>query len=235
MVTVFAPLIDAFHIFVTFLQQTLSFSGWVDFRIVLFCFFLICVIGEFGVAVPLLLETAWTFAGYNLGSGTLSPLNLFLIWLAAQAGRQAGSFILYWLTRSGSVWLLKLYKKHFEKRMQRNKNFEKGLVDIISHLSPLSVALGRLVGLRFPLAMALGAQKRLLTLSLGVLLSSVIWDGIYITFGAIFGRTIQLESWQIFVYSLAFSLVYAGIFVLRRWHKARKAKLQNPPPAPPES
>jgi membrane protein DedA with SNARE-associated domain len=229
-VTFFQPLVDTIHTFTIFLQQTLTFSGSIDFTIVLLGFFLVCVIGEFGIAIPLLLETAWTFAGYNVGSGALSPLNLFIIWLAAQAGRQLGSLALYWLTRSGSVWLLKIYKKHFEKRMQRNKNLQDRLVEIIKNLSPFSVALGRLVGLRFPLAMALGTQKKLLTLVLGVLLSSIIWDGIYITFGTIFGRTLKLESWQIFICSLGFTFVYAGIFVLRRWHKGRKTKLDRKPP-----
>ncbi|MCD5401265.1 hypothetical protein LR013_01540 [candidate division NPL-UPA2 bacterium] len=142
-----------------------------------------------------------------------------LLWLVAQVGRQTGATILYCLVRFGSMPLRKLYRKHFEAslsdKLSDNNVMPFKLFRRLNYLSPFSIALGRLFGLRFPLTLTMGINRQFKTLSLGVLLSSLVWDGIYISLG-IAGGHAALEPTQMILYSLiGLTLLYAVTFTAR--------------------
>lgn len=201
------------------LQEVLTFAGTFNPKLVIFLF-LICLVGEFGLfSIPYLLETIWLLSGYNLSAGVLSPFHLVLLWLVAQVGRQTGTTMLYYLGRFGSMPLRKLYRKHFEASLSdklSNHIIPFKLFRKLNYLSPFSVASGRLFGLRIPLTLTLGVNRQLRTLSLGVLLSSLVWDGIYISLGTAGGHA-GLKPTQMILYSLlGLTLLYAVTFTVRR-------------------
>ena len=102
-------------------------------------------------------------------------------------------------------------------------------------LSPFTVALGRFMWLRFPLTVGLGASRQRMPLFLGVALSSIIWDGAYIAFGVLGGKS-GLDQTQMLFYPLALAAVISGtvfgIKRLRRFIASRREKRLDPVVAP---
>jgi len=209
------------------LHQILSFAGTFDARLVIVVFFT-CAIGELATGIPYLMETVWLSSGYNTITGALSPFFLLLLWLAAQAGRQTGTFVLYKFGQLGSLPVIRFYRKYFRTSLpdQTPENTTPGKSPPLKrYLSPFSVALGRLIWLRIPLTLTLGAAKRLRTLSLGVLVSSVIWDGIYIALGMLGGNRV-LKPAQMAAYSLiGLTALYITTFLVRRLAKRQRQKV----------
>ncbi|MGP8079157.1 MAG: hypothetical protein ACLPVI_01435 [Dehalococcoidales bacterium] len=166
-------------------------------RVVLLLF-LLCLCGEILLAsVPYLLETVWLLAGYNLSVGILSPFHLFLLWLIALAGRETGVLLLFSASRFGSLSLTKLYQKYVGARVKKfsgNDNwFSKTLQKLESYISPFTIALGRLLGLGTPLTVLLGVKKQYRVLFLGVIISSIIFDGIFLTVGIVVGANTKVN------------------------------------------
>lgn len=201
------------------IQEVLILAGTFNLKLVIFLF-LVCSIGEFGLfSIPYLLETVWLLSGYNLITGALSPLHLVLLWCVAQAGRQTGAVVLYYLGRFGIVPLEKLYRRYFEaslsERLANNNSLPLRLFRRMNHLSSFSVALGRLLGLRIPLTLTLGAKRQFTPLLFGVMLSSLAWDGIYISLGIAGGQAV-LEPAEMLLYSLVgLTLLYVITFGVR--------------------
>ncbi len=207
------------------IQQALNIAGTFNLTLVVLLFS-ICVIGEFHIAVPYLLETVWLLAGYHVGSGALSPFALFLLWLAAQAGRQVGATALFYLTRLGSVSVSRIYQRRFGVSLAEQSAASNAIAfrfwRRLDYLSPLSVAAGRLFWLRIPLTLTLGVKRQLKPLCVGVLLSGLVWDGIYIVLGVIGGHT-PLTREQMLLYSLAgLTLLYAVTVVARQLARAKR-------------
>jgi membrane-associated protein len=179
--------------------------------------FVICALGELLVSIPYVLESIWLLAGFQLGAGMLSPFQLIGFWLAAQCGRQAGTLSLYLITRLGSSPLARLYTKLTTSRFWPKPKINNRMLSRIDLASPFSLAYGRLVGLRFPLTIMLALKKKLGSAMAGVLLSSLVWDLIYITLGATVGRTVALKPFQMLLISLScLTLLYAIVFLARR-------------------
>lgn len=209
-----------------FFSQGLALVGTFDARIMAFLF-LLCFVGEaFGFFVPYLFEGIWLLIGYQLSLGVLPPTGLLLLLLSSLAGRAAGTLVLYQLCRSGSS-LLSRYKNRCETGVNLNESLPLKLfrkTDFLS--SPFSVALGRLFWLRIPLTLILAAQRKLKVLLLGVALSSLIYEGIYLTLGAIVGTTAKLEPVRLILYSLAaLTVIYLGVFTIR--HLFKRLRLET--------
>ncbi len=199
-----------------FLSQILQLTANFDPRTAAFLF-LICAIGEFGLSVPYVLESVWLLAGYQLGSSVLSPIHLVGLWLVAQCGRQAGALGLYSVARVGSTPLARLYKKCTSSRFWPKVPVNTKVFNRINLTSPFSIGYGRLLGLRIPLTIMLAFKKKLAAALLGVLLSSLVWDAIYITLGATVGRTAVLKPAQMLPASIAgLTLLYLVGFIVRR-------------------
>ena len=209
--------------FEALIQQAFNLAGTFNPTLVIFLF-IICFIGEFGICIPYLLETIWLFSGYNFGTGVIPLIDLFLLWLIALIGREAGAITLSYLGRFGSMPLVKFYNKHFEasvaEKMAENNSKKVSFFRRINFASPFSVAMGRLVWLRIPISLILGAKKQLKSLSLGILLASLAWDGMYILLGAVVGAHTTLKPTQMILYSLiGLTLLYAGTFAVRHLWK----------------
>jgi membrane protein DedA with SNARE-associated domain len=199
--------------------QVLSVTGSLNLKIALILFFL-CLIGEIIIALPYFLEIIWLAAGYQLVQGNLTALNLLYIWLAAQAGRQAGSLVLYYSSYLGMVPLKKLYKRWVEPRLPKNARVPAAILKGLTNPSAFSVAICRLVGLRVPIALTMSARQKLATLALGVLLSSVVWDGVYLILGSTVGAAFRPKPEYMLLYSVAILLVLylATIGIRHIWH-----------------
>lgn len=196
-------------------SQGLSLTGMFNPKIAVLLF-LLCLIGEVaGLSVPYLLETTWLLVGYQFSSGVLSILDLVLLVLTAQAGRQAGSLVLYYIGKSGSTMLTK-YTSYLKSRIDVNNTMPFKLFSRIDGLSPFSVALGRLLWLRIPLTLVLGAKRKLKELLLGVSLSSLVYDGTYIALGATVGTFAMLEPIRLILYFLiGLTVMYGVTFAIR--------------------
>jgi membrane-associated protein len=200
-----------------FFSQGLTLIGPFNFKVIVFLF-LLCLIGEAAnVFVPYLFETTWLLIGFQFSQRVLSPGYLVLLLLTCIAGRETGVLVLYYISRSGSTLFTK-YRDHFIPRMAINNTFPIKLfrkMDILA--SPFSVALGRLLWLRIPLTLILGAKRKLKVLLLGVALSSLVYEGIYVTLGAIVGTTTRLEPVRLILYFLAgLTVIYVVTFAIRR-------------------
>lgn len=211
------------------LQEIFSFTGTFNIQLVLLLF-LVCAIGEVALMfIPYLLETVWLLFGYNLGTGELTVLQLILLWLAALAGRQAGGVVLYFIGQFGSIPIKKFYQRYFESRVSKrfSGNNTANRLRSINFLSPFSVASGRLFGLRIPLTLALGAARKYRSLFLGIVISSIVWDGIYILGGLAGGKT-ALEPIQMMLYSVTgLTGLYLIVFLVRiTWRRFSQAKTE---------
>ncbi len=222
--------------FIQFLQQILSFTGSFNIHLVVLLF-IICSVGEFSFSVPYLLETLWLLTGYNLGAGNFSPHEVLLLWLTAQAGRQTGGMVLYLLSRLGSMPLIKLYNRYFEagvsKKLAGNTSPPFRFIRQINYLSPFSIAMGRLFWLRIPITMTLAVKRKPNILSLGIVISSLVWDNVYIGVGLI-GASATLKPLQMVLYSLAgLTTLYGITFAIR--HIPRRSNGRNARPVTADS
>jgi membrane-associated protein len=201
------------------LSQIVGFTATLDPRMAALLF-IICAVGEFGISVPYVLESIWLLAGYQLGAGVLSPLEMVGLWLAAQCGRQAGVVALYHVAKFGSPPLVRFYHNRRLSRFIPKALTNSGVLQRINLASPFSVAFGRLFGLRVPLTLTLAVRERPRTLSIGVLLSSLVWDAIYISLGITVGTTAAIKPVQMLFVSVAgVTLIYLVTFLVRRLKK----------------
>jgi membrane protein DedA with SNARE-associated domain len=209
------------------LSQVLTATSSFNLKIAVILF-LLCSIGEIGFALPYILETIWLLAGYQLGTGDLQLIDLLKIWLVAQAGRQTGSLVLYYGAVLGLAPLKKLYKKYVEPRLPKRQFVPAAITKHLTNPNPISIALGRLVGLRIPMALTMGANQKLFKLALGVLISSVIWDGIYIVIGRTVGSVLPKTEFMV-LYSIGgLTVVYIAVLVIRHKVSQRQNARKKP-------
>jgi len=182
--------------------------------------FLFCLIGDAFTSVPYVLETIWIFAGYQLSKGVLPIYSILLFAVASQLGRQIGALILAYFGMIGSTPIgkcMKYVKDLGERIVGKNSKLNK-LVNRINITSPFSVAFGRLTFLRIPLSLMLGARKQLKVLSIGVLISGIIFDAIFIVLGYVVGTSVTLKPIEIFLISfIALSLLYLISLAFQRF------------------
>lgn len=208
----------------TVVQYALNIAGTFGPTLIVILF-IICLLGEFHIAIPYLLETIWLLAGYNVGSGDLTPWALLLMWTVAQAGRQAGTMTLFYLTRLGSTTISRLYQKHFGVSLAERSACSDAVAfrlwRRVGFLSPLSVAAGRLMWLRIPMTLTLGLQKRFKPLFMGVVLAGLVWDGILISIGLIGGLTPLTKSQMLLTSFAGLTLFYATTLTIRQIKRLR--------------
>ena len=179
-----------------------------------------CAMGEALVSIPYVLESFWIVAGYSAGSGAVGWWYIIVLWIASQAGRQAGSITLYGIARLGIATLDRFFHKiHLDKFFHK---IAKGTsaVSRMNLASPFTVAAGRMIGLRVPMMLVMAGKKRLGGLALGVLMQSLIWDWLYIAAGAIFGSTVQIEPAYLLLISFGMmAFIWLATWLLRKLFK----------------
>jgi membrane protein DedA with SNARE-associated domain len=203
----------------SFLSQALEITGTFNLNIAIILF-LLCFFGEIWVGIPYVLETIWLLSGYQLAMRPSFIVDLLLIWLVSQAGRQVGSLTLYYSGIVGLKPLRRLYKKILESRLPRRQIVPSFVKNLLSNPSSFSVAVGRLFGLKLPMAIMMVAHRKLPQLALGVLMGSIIWDGLYIIIGRVIGPSLENKPHYLLLYSLAgLTVIYAltlGIKYIRK-------------------
>ncbi len=199
-----------------FLAPSLELLSSFNFKIALILFG-ICLVGEaLLISVPYLLETIWVLAGFQLAEGVLSPAQLVALVAVAQLGREVGAIALYYVGRGGGKLFLYL-RRRFKLRLDISEVTPIKLLRRIGYLSPFTIAFGRLLWLRIPLTLMAGAEGKLRALIVGVFLSSLVYEGVYIGVGAIVGRTTRLEPFQLLPYFLGImTIIYITFFLVRR-------------------
>jgi len=139
----------------------------------------------------------------------------------ALAGRETGVLLLFSASRLGSLPLTRIYQKYVGARVKKfsgNDNwFSKTLQKLESYISPFTVALGRLLGLGTPLTVLLGVKKQYRVLFLGVIISSIIFDGIFLTVGIVVGANTMVKPAEMVLFSLAgLTVFYLVVFSIRQ-------------------
>jgi len=200
----------------SFFSNIISFTGspdaWTVFLLLAWCF-----IGEVGIAIPYALESFWLLVGFSLGAGELPAGFLLALWVAAQAGRQAGSLGLYRIARFGVPALEKFFHNIRLGKLFAKVKSRTGAAQRFNLASPFSVAFGRMVGMRIPMMLVMAGKKRPGTLALGVLLSSLVWDALYISLGAIFGATVDIGQGYMLLISLGcIAVIYLITYGVKR-------------------
>lgn len=190
---------------------------------------LVCAIGEFAIGIPYVLESIWLLTGYYLGAHTLSIWRMLALWLLAQCGRQAGSISLYYIAGLGTRTATRLDRRIHLSRLIPRAVLNSSVLDRVSRPSPFSIALCRLLGLRVPVALVSAGRHKLKPLLIGVLLSSVAWDAVYISVGLIVGTKASLKPVEMLLASLiGLTLVYLVTFAVRRLVKHLKPAAAAP-------
>jgi membrane protein DedA with SNARE-associated domain len=184
------------------LSQAVDITSTFNLKLALILYFL-CAIGEVAVPLPYILETVWLLAGYQLTQKQMTIQEVLYLWLIAQAGRQTGSIVLYYSSMLGMMPLKKLYNKYVRPRLPKKQFISPSIMKHLTNPSPFSIAIARLLGLRIPMALTMSLKRKLSHLILGVLLSSVIWDGIYLLIGATVGKTMVPKPLNMLIYSIA--------------------------------
>ena len=203
----------------SFFQRLMDFTATPDPMTVLLLA-LWCAMGEALISIPYVLETFWIMAGFNAGAGNLEWWYLIALWTASQAGRQAGSITLYSIARMGITTLDKFFHK-----IHLNKFFHKiakrtGAIGRMNLASPFTVAGGRMIGLRVPMLLVMAGKKYPGKLALGVLMQSLIWDWLYITAGAVFGSTVEIEPAYLLLISFGMmAVIWLATWLLRKVFK----------------
>ena len=188
--------------------------------------FVLSFIGEaFVISIPLVFETALLTMGLQLTQGALPVRDFILMMVATQLGRQAGALLLYGISRSGTSFLGRFIARLLPRTLPANGTPGK-LLRTIDSISPFGVALGRLLWIRIPLTLLLGSRHRLNTLMLGILISGIIYDIIYVGLGAVVGGTAKPDSGYIVLYLMGGLVAfYAVSFGIRLLYKAVKRRI----------
>lgn len=223
-----------------FLQNILGFVGTFNLQLVILLF-LLCASGEvWFIAVPYLLETVWLLASYNTAAGIMFPWQLAALWAIAVLGREAGVLALSTVSHIGSLPLKRFYQKRIAARLKNTAGREGRLSKIISRMdsgiSPFTVAAGRLFGLGTLLTITLGVRGKRKALFAGVLLSSLVFDGIFILMGAVVGARTIVKPTDMVVYSvIGLTVLYLVIFAVRQVSRLIKSRLSGRADKPTDS
>ncbi len=179
----------------------------------------ICLLGEvIGIGVPYLIETVWLVAGYNVMTGASSIWSLLLLLLVAQAGRMGGAMVLYFLSMGGSAaWKKMKGYLRVKNDVANSPVFRWFSEKNMKVVTPFSVALGRLLWMRLPLTIYLGAKRNWRVLLLGILISSALFDSVPIIIGAVIGKTVLIDPNELLLYSLGgLTVFYLSTFGIRK-------------------
>jgi hypothetical protein len=185
----------------TAILNTLDITAGLNFKVIS-AIFLLTVLGEVNIAVPLLIEALWLMVGYQIDVNTspLSVLNLLLTFIVAQAGRQIGISSVYFAFKA----MNNPFSKLFLKRVQGNRFCQKYLAGDSPHgakyFSLSSATIGMLTPLNCAIKLLLVLKRKLKILLIGTLLSGMAFDITYIVMGGVFhATTLNLAYMPIFM------------------------------------
>jgi membrane-associated protein len=212
--------------FLEWLYQAPTLVDAFTLKIALVVFF-ISLIGEaFVISIPILFEYIFISAGINVRLGVLPVWDMLLLALTSQLGRQAGALIMYFLSNKSTTFIGRLIKRRFPI-MKPISDSPLRFLRHLDRLSPLGVAAGRLLWLRVPITLVLGARRQLKTLILGIAISSTVYEAIYIGLGAIGGQVFgnKMGPQMIIWFGVSMAIVYAAALIIRFVINKKKNKM----------
>jgi membrane protein DedA with SNARE-associated domain len=200
--------------------QAVSESSWAG----LLAMFLVAALTEIGLPFPFVIDGVLFLTSYQ--NGLISFPVLWII-LALTIGREVGAAIIYWLSRMVGAaftnWLARRFPKWHERLNWLCSRFQRRAV--------LAVAIARLTpGLLTPSTVAAGcARAKYISLVFGIILASLVADGILVIIGfatkhGLKVAGVQPAPWQGLI---AFFAVFAAVFLARRYWPRRRAKVQD--------
>lgn len=151
--------------------------------------FLLVMLGEANLAVPLLIESVWLIIGYQAGTSLTALLVALSLFLIAQAGRQAGMLTVYGVLPTINKPLSRLYMKPLRGTRLYKKVASNDYVSNARFLSLVPATLGMLTPLNGPIKIMLILKRRPRVLLLGTLFSGMMFDTLYILLGALVKTT----------------------------------------------
>jgi membrane-associated protein len=200
-------------------SQILALTGSLNIWLVI-SIFILFPISEFGLSIPYLMESMWILVGYHARHSPVFAAELPILLMAGVFARSGGATAFYSLIGLGRSWILKVYRRFFGFALNPDAPAGNSLpARVLRRLnlsSPFTVAFGRLVWLKIPINLTMSVRKDLRVLLLGTALSSLIWDLLYITIGAVVGSA-ELKPYETVLYSVAaLAVIYALLFLARR-------------------
>ncbi|MGE5619988.1 MAG: DedA family protein [Sphingomonadaceae bacterium] len=184
-------------------------------------FFLILMLEEAGIPLPMPGDVVIMFAGYRASQGLIGVLEAAL---AVTIGVQSGSTILYLISRRLGHSLLFKYGRLIHLDARKLEMAEKW----IQRRGPVMVLAGRLTpGLRIPTSIMAGVfEIPFHQFLLYTTLSAVIWSVFWLALGYYFGMSLlplvgRLHSPVLYA-GLALPLLLVGA-VVAFWRRRRKA------------
>jgi membrane protein DedA with SNARE-associated domain len=178
--------------------------------------FFLAVIADIGIPIPFVLDSILILASFH--SGPLS-LQVWLIVAMLFLGRQAGSAVLYLLSRLMGKIFLSWLQRHLPTLGRRLESFKSRL----DHWAPLAVATARLTpGLLQVTSVTAGAIRlRYSQFAIGITVSSLIYDGILILLGFIAASSprssdANFTAWLLIAMIIIVCILWPLLFLLLR-------------------
>ena len=171
--------------------------------------FALCLVGEsVGLSLPYILETTWLMAGFLLGSHQISLLTVLPMLLAAIFGRLAGMTIFYVLVGAGSTWFFRRFP-NMKTRLDDSTFSQK--LNSRHWTVPLWIALGRLLWMRIPISIVMTLSRRYWALSIGLVISALVFELTYVIIGLKVGNSVNLSPIQLVPYLLIGVTISFGV------------------------
>lgn len=182
--------------------------------------FLVLFLGEMGMPFPAIFQGVLLYAGLHIAQGDAQVVPLLLV---THVARQSGGGLVYALSRFLGTRFTRHYRPLVEFARSRMRT------SILRPRLPasLAVTLGRLApGFLVPVSVISGTTRaRYGSFALGVLLSAIVWDAIFIGLGAVMGKHVEQYS-KIIAVLLTLAVIagiVVGLFAMARFvHRALK-------------
>ncbi len=211
-------MVESFSAFLAFLESLISPQNPAG----LLALFGLAVVTDIGIPAPFVLDTVLVLTAYQ---GLW--IHVLLIVAALFVGRQAGSAILYLLSRLLGKAFIRWLRKHFPALSQ-------GLDSLSNRLSSwamLAVATGRLTpGLLQITSVAAGTIRLpYYQFALGIAISSIVYDGLLVILGFIAANSpkasdINFTFWMLIAILIIICILWPLIFLL-----LRRSSKKSPP------
>ena len=211
-------MVESFSAFLAFLESLISPQNPAG----LLALFGLAVITDIGIPAPFVLDTVLVLTAYQ---GLW--IHVLLIVAALFVGRQAGSAILYLLSRLLGKAFTRWLRKHFPTLSQGLDSLSKRL----SSWAMLAVATGRLTpGLLQVTSVAAGTIRLpYYQFALGIAISSIVYDGLLVILGFIAANSpkasdVNFTFWMLIAMLIIICILWPLLFLLLR----RNSKKSTP-------
>ena len=171
--------------------------------------FFIVALTEIGIPFPFILDSVLFFTSYKTG---IISAQVGLVFLVVFLGRQFGAGLLYWLTRLPGNAFINWLGKRYPSIPQKLATVETKL----GNQAIWAITIARLSGLLTVASVASGAiSLRYYWLVLGVVLSSVIFDGALLLLGSGIAVFLpNLPPWTIVIGIIILMAIVWGVHFL---------------------